>query len=129
MAVVLSGCDRFFLYNFAYQWAPQALLLGAVLLFRPRAAITAGVALASTVYLLAFWAWMHSLPPGQALAWLFYFVMFPGALLGAIAAALVSRRRPEVSAICAGVGAAAVTLTGVAAAMVGATMKFWVRWP
>src|SRR5512138_1276056 len=117
VAVGLSPLEhglRIFLWNFSSFWVPQAAVLALLLPLRPRPAIVAGAALVMALHLAAFAGWMHTLGPGQALAWLFYLFSFPGALAGAALAALVSRRRPRLSAARAGAAAAALTAIGIA---------------
>jgi uncharacterized membrane protein YfcA len=79
-------------------------MLGALLPFKPRPAVVAGTALALTLHFVSFDAWIRSLPPRESLSWIYYLFSFPGALVGATSAALVSRRRPELSAASVGVG-------------------------
>lgn len=120
MSVALAP-TRYFLPNFLCYWAPQALLLGVLLLFRARAAVVGGVAFALALFLLAVWAWTRSLAPGQGLAWLVYWTAFPGALLGAVAAVFVWRRAAGATAVCAGMGAAGLTAVGIA-------VNVWAVW-
>ena len=105
---------RAFLWNFSFYWGPQVLVLAVLVAFRPRPAVVAGAALALALHFTAFHAWMHTLPAGQALAWLYYLFSFPGALVGAASAALVARRRPRWSVPRAGALAGALTLVGIA---------------
>jgi hypothetical protein len=104
----------YLLWNLTYEWGPQALVLALLLPWRPRAAVVAGAALALNLYFVAFAAWIHSLSRGDALAWLFYFYAFPGALVGALAALFAVRRRPALSTAVTTLAAATATLVGVA---------------
>lgn len=100
---------RMFFWNFGWYWTPQALVLGVLLLFRPRAAVVAGAAAAMTLHFAGFHAWVR-----EAMAWLFYLFSFPGALVGAASAALVSKWRPGWSAARTAVVATVLTALGIA---------------
>jgi hypothetical protein len=116
-ATALSPRDaglRTFVANLVYSWGPQALVVGVLLAFRPRPAVIAGASLAMALHLVAFASWARTLPPREALAWLYYLFSFPGALVGACAAAVLSRlRRPRAPAPRAGLVAAGLTLVGI----------------
>lgn len=103
-----------FAWNFALYWGPQAIVLAVLLALRPRPAAVAGTALALVLHLVAFDAWIRSQGPGQALGWLYYLFSFPGALAGAVAGTLVSRRLGRSAALVAGAVAMALTAIGIA---------------
>ncbi|MGC5704068.1 hypothetical protein J4P02_28090 [Pseudomonas sp. NFXW11] len=80
----------YFWSNFGAYWLPQALILGLLLCTRPSAALFTGVALALAAHLQVFCLWINS--PIDAMGWLFYLFDFPGALIGAAIARVLSKR-------------------------------------
>jgi len=114
VAVLLAPKNSFFLSNVGFYWASQLGVLALALLFKPRAAMVAGVALALAVYLAAFGAWLFTRTRPDAMAWLGYVFSLPGAVVGAIAAAALHGRRPGLRPLVAGIMAAALVLVGIA---------------
>ena len=99
VAALLSPKNSYFLGNFAYFSVPQLGVIGAAMLVRPRAACLAGIALAGAIYLAAFGIWQATHVRPEAMTWLGYFFSLPGALLGALAAAVIGGRRLDFSGL------------------------------
>lgn len=102
-----------FLSNFAFYWGSQLALLALALVFRPRAAVVAGIAFSLAVYLGLFATWVFTRAHPDSMAWLGYVFALPGGAIGAILAAFASRKRAQVERLAVGPLAAGLVAAGI----------------
>lgn len=91
VAIGLSPKNEYFFGNFLSYWVPQAIIIALLMVLRFRPAVISGCAIVLFVYLTCYWAWMHSLPARESLAWLGYYFSLPGAIIGSIIAGIDSK--------------------------------------
>lgn len=116
VSVALGPKDSFFFPNFLFFWGSQVLLIAAfVLLFRPRAAVVAGIAFSLALYLGLFGSWVFIRSYPDSMAWLGYVLSLPGAAVGAVFAASLPQRKPNLGSLAVGLAAAASVASGIAA--------------
>ena len=87
VSVGLAPKNEFFLPNFLSFWISQLVVLACLAMFRPRAEVVGGAAVALAAYLAAFGYWNFSRTYPEAMAWLGYFFSLPGAIVGSVVAA------------------------------------------
>lgn len=114
ISAVLAPKDSFFFPNFLFFWGSQVLILAFVLLFRPRAAVVAGIAFSLALYLGLFGAWLFTRTHPESMAWLGYVFSLPGAVVGAVLVALLLQRQPNLGPYAAVLLAAALVAAGIA---------------
>ncbi|BCJ07183.1 hypothetical protein PRtIB026_A30880 [Pseudomonas sp. RtIB026] len=90
-ATLLTRFDEYFWGNFALLLAPHAIVLGVLLIFRGPWAVLAGAEIAMALFLSLFGLWFSTGGRAEAMAWLWYFFSFPGALAGGFLAMLRTR--------------------------------------
>jgi hypothetical protein len=82
--------------------------------FRPRAAIVAGIAFSLAMYLSLYGYWVSTIDDRSGLIWLGYLFSFPGAVLGAVLAAIALPSRPSLGTLALAILAAAFVAIGIA---------------
>jgi ABC-type sulfate transport system permease component len=110
---MLAPKNSHFFPNFLFFSGPQLLMLAFVLLFRPRAPVVAGIAFSLALYLGLFGAWVFTRTHPESMAWLGYMFSLPGGVVGAVLAAVLSRKRPDLGSLAAGLAAAALVAAGI----------------
>ncbi len=121
--VTLGGCvsaalaskDSFFFSNFLFFWGSQVLVLAFISMFRPRAAVVAGIAFSLALYLCLFGSWVFTRSHPDSMAWLGYVFSLPGAIVGVLLVASLSQRQPNLGSLAVGLTAAAAVASGIAA--------------
>lgn len=102
---------KWFAPNFLYYWAPHLGVLVLLWTLRASHALIAGAAIALSIYLALFGAWVFSARHLDAMAWVGYLLSFPGALAGAVVARILEWRKLLAStALPFGVGCACVAM-------------------
>jgi len=108
------GNDQYFLGQFTWIWGPQAALVALLLLFKPRPAAIVGSLLVTSVYQVAYVAFVNTHSDGEGLIWLGYLFSFPGAAIGAVLCTIWFHvRHPNSSGLRIGGVTAASTLLGL----------------
>jgi uncharacterized membrane protein len=126
VAALLAPRDRTFLSHVIFFCAPHACALASLyLMFEPpRAAIAAGVGLAMAAYLAGYGAWVNLSHEPAPAAWVNYYFAVPGAVLGAVVAAVWPGERREQPPVTAAVTAAAVVTVGALASLTALGIVF-----
>ena len=93
VAAFLAPHDKYFLGNLAWYWLPSAAVVVLLALSGAKAVATVGCAVALTVSLISYRAWVASLPRPEGMAWLFFWLALPGSFLGAYLANAFAVRR------------------------------------
>lgn len=114
VSAALAPKDSYFFPNFLFFWGSQVLILAFVLLFRPRAAVIAGIAFSLALYLGLFGAWIFTRSHPESMAWLGYVFSLPGAVVGAAIVASLPQRRSNLGSLALGLAAAASVAGGIA---------------
>lgn len=121
VAAWLAPKDEYFMANFLFHWASQLvslIVLGLVMirLIETRLVITAlsAAALVLALHLALFGAWLFSRSHPESIAWIGYLFSLPGALIGAIAGALVVRSQRHENAAKVGMVSSLFAASGVA---------------
>lgn len=112
LALGVPGID-FFVVNTLGFWIPQLVVLGLLLLFKPRPAVVAGVAGVLAIYCWVYAAGIRSTNDREGLAYLGYVFSFPGAAIGASFIGQQLHLHPVNNAITAAVAAAFVVASGI----------------
>ncbi|PYC16999.1 hypothetical protein [Pseudomonas mosselii] len=95
----LTRSGDYFWENFALTLAPHAIVLGVLLIFRGSWAVIAGAQIAMALYLSLFGIWFSTGGRAEAMAWLWYFFSFPGALVGGFLAMWLTRQATPLIAV------------------------------
>jgi ABC-type Fe3+ transport system permease subunit len=106
--------DSWFLPNLLFYWVPQLFVLAFFCLKPPRPAVFTGIALALSIYLALFAAWLLSRQRPESMAWLGYLFSLPGAVIGALVAIAWLDRKNELRAVNIGAVVGTATLLGIA---------------
>jgi hypothetical protein len=115
ISAILAPKSSYFFPNFLFYSGSQLLILAFVLLFRPRAAVVAGIAFSLALYLGLFGAWVFTSTHPESMAWLGYIFSLPGAVVGAVLAAILLRKQSSYGYFAIGLLAAALVAAGIAA--------------
>jgi hypothetical protein len=83
--------DGHYLLGGMWLWGGELIVLALPWLLRARPAATGGAAFAMALHLACFNVWRLSTAPRDSMAWLFYYLALPGAVLACVGLGMVYR--------------------------------------